>query len=178
MKLSKSHQSPACHVTWATRLRFQLAPVQLPQGPGGLEVRTGAPDGQMLGQSLLRSGSPAGGRSCRPPGGGVTGPLPRSLGSRSLWLMARRLHPDRPGKQAPRASPSPSRHRCLSSWPPGQVPLLLLARKILPVDEGESAEDEEHAAPPQRLLALSVQHKAQGGRAEDVRKRHRDRCDG
>lgn len=31
------------------------------------------------------------------------------------------------------------------------------------MDEDESAEDEEHASPPQHLLALSVQHKAQGG---------------
>ena len=31
------------------------------------------------------------------------------------------------------------------------------------MDEGESAEDEEHSSPPQDLLALSVQHKTQEG---------------
>lgn len=52
---------------------------------------------------------------------------------------------------------------------PGRLVLPLLVRKglpgrwELPVDQGESAEDEEHSAPPQDLLALSVQHKTQEG---------------
>lgn len=52
---------------------------------------------------------------------------------------------------------------------PGWLVLPLLVRKglpgrwELPVDQGESAEDEEHSAPPQDLLALSVQHKTQEG---------------
>lgn len=36
------------------------------------------------------------------------------------------------------------------------------------MDEDESAEDEECSSPPQDLLALSIQHKTQEGRAEDV----------
>lgn len=36
------------------------------------------------------------------------------------------------------------------------------------MDEDESAEDEERSSPPQDLLALSIQHKTQEGRAEDV----------
>lgn len=58
--------------------------------------------------------------------------------------------------------------------PSSQVVLLLLVWKglpdgrKLPVDQGESAENEEHSSPPQDLLALSIQHIAQEGRAEDI----------
>lgn len=31
------------------------------------------------------------------------------------------------------------------------------------MDQGEAAEDEEYSSPPQDLLALSIQHKAQEG---------------
>lgn len=113
----------------------------------------------MLGQSLLRHGSPSG-------AGAATTRLlshrPAALGSNSLWLTVGRLHPDRPGKQSPHASPRLSHHLSFQ-LPTSQVPLLLLEWKGFPVDEDESAEDEEHASPPQHLLALSVQHKAQGG---------------
>lgn len=52
---------------------------------------------------------------------------------------------------------------------PSRLVLPLLVRKglpgrwELPVDQGESTEDEEHSTPPQDLLALSVQHKTQEG---------------
>lgn len=47
------------------------------------------------------------------------------------------------------------------------LPLLvwkgLSGRWELPVDQGESTEDEEHSTPPQDLLALSIQDKTQEG---------------
>lgn len=39
----------------------------------------------------------------------------------------------------------------------------LLNWRESPVGQGQSTEDEEHAAPPQDLLALSVQHEPQEG---------------
>lgn len=53
--------------------------------------------------------------------------------------------------------------------PPRRATLLLLEGTGLPdwrespVGQGQSAEDEERAAPPQDLLALSVQHEPQEG---------------
>lgn len=62
--------------------------------------------------------------------------------------------------------------------------LLLLVGKGLPegrevpVHEDESAEDEERSAPPQDLLALSVQHEAQEGLRDKtaVRPEAQDPC--
>lgn len=74
----------------------------------------------------------------------------------------------------PTGHPAPGPLCCLSGGSPWHLLLLLLAfgglsaGGQLPVDQAESAEDEEHASPPQDLLALSIQHKAQEGRAEDV----------
>lgn len=53
--------------------------------------------------------------------------------------------------------------------PPRRLTLLLLVwkglpeRREVPMDEDESAEDEERSSPPQDLLALSIQHKTQEG---------------
>lgn len=64
--------------------------------------------------------------------------------------------------------------RVLPARPPRHAMLLLLEGTGLPdwrespVGQGQSAEDEERAAPPQDLLALSVQHEPQEGRAEDI----------
>lgn len=68
----------------------------------------------------------------------------------------------------------PTHLATLSRWVVGPLLLLLLVCRglltgwQLPVDQAEAVEDEEHASPPQDLLALSIQHKAQEGRAEDV----------
>lgn len=66
----------------------------------------------------------------------------------------------------PTCHPAPGPLCCLSGGFPRHLLLLLLAfggglptGGQLPVDQAESAEDEEHASPPQDLLALSIQHK-------------------
>lgn len=57
----------------------------------------------------------------------------------------------------------------LPARPPRHTMLLLLEGMGLPdwwespVGQGQSAEDEQHATPPQDRLALSVQHEAQEG---------------
>lgn len=69
----------------------------------------------------------------------------------------------------PTRHPTPGPLCCLSGRSARHVQLLLLAfgglpaGGQLPVDQAESAEDEEHASPPQDFLALSIQHKAQEG---------------
>lgn len=136
----------------AARLQLQLVRAQLLHGPSvGPRVRIGAPrPARCWGSSL--------------PGAGTA--TARLLGHRnSLWPMVRRLHPRSPREAVPTHQPElePEPPSLSCQLAPGPAPLLLLVREGLPVDEDESAEDEEHASPPQHLPALSVQHKAQGG---------------
>lgn len=77
------------------------------------------------------------------------------------------LHPHITLGRRPLRQPEPP--SLFPAGPPSRRTLLLLVWKGLPgwrqvpMDEDESAEDEECSSPPQDLLALSIQHKTQEG---------------